>query len=205
MALPVVVFIITTPFPFGRPSSCLTTSGPRFGSGCDSGPDEPLDCNRLLVINLQSIDLLIINSHLIFRIVAREARMSKAPVRLGKVQLEIMEVLWRHGRATARQITDELSRARPIAHSTVQTLLRQLEAKGAVTHEVEERTFVFRPLCQPADLTTSALRDLLTRAFHGSVYGLVAHLFEHETIPPHERQQLRELIEKESQRSDAPA
>src|SRR5437660_7336469 len=111
--------------------------------------------------------------------------MAKAPARLGKVQLQIMEVLWRHGRATARQITDELSRTRgnrdlapqatctlpsggtrgavprAIAHSTVQTLLRQLEAKDAITHEVEERTFVFRPLCQPADMTTSALRDLL--------------------------------------------
>jgi BlaI family transcriptional regulator, penicillinase repressor len=126
--------------------------------------------------------------------------MSKTPARLGKVQLQIMEVLWRYGRATARQITDELCRAKPIAHSTVQTLLRQLEAKGALTHAVEERTFVFRPLCQPADITTSALRDLLARAFQGSVYGLVAHLFEHETIPPHERQRLRELIEKESER-----
>ncbi len=143
--------------------------------------------------------------------------MAKAPARLGKVQLQIMEVLWRHGRATARQITDELSRTRgsrdlapqataagagprAIAHSTVQTLLRQLEAKDAITHEVEERTFVFRPLCQPADMTTSALRDLLARAFQGSVYGLVAHLFEHETIPPHERLRLRELIEKESER-----
>ena len=41
-------------------------------------------------------------------------------------------------------------------------------------------------------MTTSALRDLLARAFQGSVYGLVAHLFEHETISPHERQRLRE-------------
>ena len=126
--------------------------------------------------------------------------MSKAPARLGQVQLRIMEVIWRRGRATARQITDELSRTKPIAHSTVQTLLRQLEAKGAITHEVEERTFVFRPLCQPADITTSALRDLLARAFHGSGYGMVAHLFEHETIPPEERQRLRELIEKENER-----
>ena len=126
--------------------------------------------------------------------------MSRAPARLGKVQRQIMEVLWRDGRATARRITEELSRTQSIAHSTVQTLLRQLEVKGAITHEVEERTFVFRPLCQPADMTTSALRDLLARAFQGSVYGLVAHLFEHETISPHERLRLRELIEKESER-----
>src|SRR6266851_1178707 len=114
--------------------------------------------------------------------------MSKAPPRLGRVQLQIMEVLWRHGRATARQITEELCRVKPIAHSTVQTLLRKLEAKGVVTHDVEERTFIFRPVYQRSDITASATRDLLTRVFHGSVYRLVAHLLQHETISPEERE-----------------
>ena len=123
--------------------------------------------------------------------------MSKAPPRLGQVQRQIMEVLWRHGRATARQITEELSRTRPIAHSTVQTLLRKLEARGVITHDVEERTFLFRPLYQEEDITASAARDLLTRVFQGSVYRLVSHLFEHETITPEERERLRQLIDQE--------
>jgi BlaI family penicillinase repressor len=125
--------------------------------------------------------------------------MNKAPPRLGKVQRQIMEVLWRERQATARRITEELSRSQPIAHSTVQTLLRKLEAKGIIAHEVEERTFIFRPLCQPSDIATSAARDLLSRAFRGSVYELVAHLFEHETISSEERARLRELIEREDQ------
>src|SRR5688500_18128970 len=125
--------------------------------------------------------------------------MSKVPTRLGKVQYQIMEVLWREGRATARQITEELSRGKPIAHSTVQTLLRKLEAKGIVTHDAADRTFVFRPLYPPSDITASATRDLLTRAFQGSVYGLVAHLLQHESISLEERQRLRELIDQEEQ------
>ena len=122
--------------------------------------------------------------------------MSRVPPRLGRVQLQMMEVLWRHGRATARQITEELSQAKPIAHSTVQTLLRKLEAKGAVTHDVEDRTFLFRPLYAREEITASATRDLLTRVFHGSVYGLVAHLLRNEAISPEERQRLRALIEE---------
>jgi BlaI family transcriptional regulator, penicillinase repressor len=125
--------------------------------------------------------------------------MSRVPPRLGRVQLQIMEVLWRHGRATARQITDELSRTKPIAHSTVQTLLRKLEAKGAVAHDVEERTFIFRPLYRQTEITAAATRDLLTRVFHGSVYGLVAHLLQHESISPDERRRLRALIDEESE------
>jgi BlaI family penicillinase repressor len=120
-----------------------------------------------------------------------------AAVKLGKVQLQIMQVLWQRGRATAREITDELGRAEPIAHSTVQTLLRKLEAKGAVAHDVEDRVFVFRPLYREADVTASATHDLLTRIFGGSVYGMVAHLLRHETVSPEEVARLRELIEKE--------
>jgi BlaI family transcriptional regulator, penicillinase repressor len=72
--------------------------------------------------------------------------MAMLPPRLGKVQLQIMGVLWARGQATAREITEALCRKAPIAHSTVQTLLRDLEEKGAVTHDVQGRTFVFRPL-----------------------------------------------------------
>ena len=64
---------------------------------------------------------------------------------LGRVQLLIMQVLWDRGRATAREITDQINQSEPIAHSTVQTLLRGLEEKGAADHETEGRTFTFLP------------------------------------------------------------
>ena len=122
--------------------------------------------------------------------------MSRTPARLGQVQLQIMQILWRDGRLTARQITAELSREKPVALSTVQTLLRKLEAKGAVTHEKEGRTFFFRPLYDQTEVTTSATRDLLVRLFDGSVSRLVTHLLRHERITPAELAHLRELIEK---------
>ena len=122
--------------------------------------------------------------------------MARTAARLGRVQHEIMQVLWPRGRATAREITEELSRARPIAHSTVQTLLRKLEAKGAVTHDLEDRTFIFRPLFQQAEVRETATRDLLTRVFNGSVYGLVAHLLQHEPISRDELQRLQKLVEE---------
>src|SRR5438046_2029831 len=124
--------------------------------------------------------------------------MARSTVRLGKVQLEIMQILWERGQATARAITEALSLSRPIAHSTVQTLLRKMEAKGAVTHDVEDRTFVYRPLSQQAEIRQTAARDLLTRVFNGSVYGLMAHLLQHEPISREELQRLRQLVEKES-------
>ena len=119
--------------------------------------------------------------------------------KLGKVQLQIMQILWERGEATAREISDALNLTETVAHSTTQTLLRKLEAKHAVAHTVRERVFVFRPLSQEADISESAARDLLTRVFGGSVYGLVSHLLKHENISEDERTRLRALID------DAPA
>ncbi len=115
--------------------------------------------------------------------------------KLGKVQLQIMQILWERGEATAREITDALNQVDPVAHSTTQTLLRKLEAKDAVTHTVQDRVFVFRPLSREADISESAARDLLTRVFGGSVYGLVSHLLKYEPISEDEMQRLRALID----------
>jgi BlaI family penicillinase repressor len=112
--------------------------------------------------------------------------------------LRIMRVLWDEGEATARRITDLLSQASPIAHSTVQTLLRKLEVKRAVAHEQRERTFVFKPLVAESEVTRSAAQDILSRVFQGSVSGLVAHLLESDDVTPEEMKRLRALVEAKS-------
>ena len=121
------------------------------------------------------------------------------PLRLGKVQLQIMQVLWERGEATAREITDALNAlpgpAETVAHSTTQTLLRKMEAKGAVAHIIRDRVFVFRPLSRESEVSESAARDLLARVFGGSVSSLVSHLLRSEPISADEMRRLRELID----------
>ena len=125
--------------------------------------------------------------------------MNKSTQKLGKVQLKIMQILWNKERATAREITESLAPTEGLAHSTVQTLLRKLETKGAVTHETEDRTFVFLPLYRRDEVTESATNDLLTRVFHGSVYGLVSHLLTNERISDEEMGKIRALIDAEEE------
>ena len=116
--------------------------------------------------------------------------------RLGRVQLRIMDALWSKGRASARRITDKLAEEEPIAHSTVQTLLRQLEAKGVVGHQIVDRTFVFHPLIERTEAARTATRELVDGVFAGSVGGLVAYLLKNERIPPEELHEIQRLIGK---------
>lgn len=123
-----------------------------------------------------------------------------APVQLGRVQLLIMQVLWDKGRATARDITDAINEQEPIAHSTVQTLLRGLEEKGAAAHDEEGRTFVFFPLVKEDKFKDTATRDLVERVFGGSVGAVVAHLLKNEKVSREEIDEIRKLIDRKGKK-----
>lgn len=115
---------------------------------------------------------------------------------LGRVQLLIMQVLWSKGRATAREITDALNTIEPIAHSTVQTLLRGLEEKGSLSHEASGRTFVFFPLTEENEFKRGVTRDLVKRVFRGNAGSLVAHLLKNEDVSQEEIEEIRKLINR---------
>ena len=117
--------------------------------------------------------------------------------RLGRMQLRIVRVLWDRGEATAREITDALNESEPVAHSTVQTLLRTLEEKGAVGHEVRGRTFVFHPMVKEDGVRQSATRDVLERVFDGRVGDLVSYLLKNEKVSRGELDEIRELIDEQ--------
>ena len=118
---------------------------------------------------------------------------------LGRVQLLIMQVLWEKKRATAREITDAINELEAIAHSTVQTLLRGLEEKGAVNHEAEGRTFVFFPLVEEKEFKRSATRDLIERVFGGNAATLMAHLLNDDKVSRKEIDEIRRMIKDRGQ------
>ena len=121
--------------------------------------------------------------------------------KMGQVQLRIMQLLWKMKRATARELTDELNKTDPIAHSTVQTLLRQLEGKGSVAHEKEQRTFYFYPLVKEEKVKKSAARELIENVFEGSAGGLVSYLLENEKVSGSELAEIRKLINKRKKKT----
>lgn len=120
--------------------------------------------------------------------------------KMGVVQLRIMNVLWALGRASAREITEELNKNEPIAHSTVQTLLRGLMDKGAVTYQTEGRTFVFKPAVAADKFRKNATRDLLQRVFDGSARDLVSHLLQNEKLSRQELDEIKKLVNEKSKK-----
>jgi len=95
---------------------------------------------------------------------------------LSRREREIMDVIYRSGRATAAEVLDQL--ADPPSYSTVRALLRVLEDKGHLRHEEDGPRYVFLPTVPRERALQSALRQLLHTFFDGSTEQAVAALLD---------------------------
>jgi len=116
-------------------------------------------------------------------------------IRLGKLELQIMNVVWDRGRATVHDVKNALSRRKP-AYSTILTMMRKLEAKGYLKHEVDGRTYVYLPLISQQAVRQGVLGDVVERLFEGSTSLLLTSLVEQNRISENELCEIRKLIEE---------
>ena len=93
---------------------------------------------------------------------------------LSRRERQIMDILYRRGRATATEVMEELS-GEP-SYSTVRTQLRVLESKGHVRHGEEGTRFVYLPALAHRAARKSALRHLVDTFFEGSTEKVVGAL-----------------------------
>lgn len=121
------------------------------------------------------------------------------PLGFGKLQHRIMRVLWAANKPlAAREITAALNREDTedeIAHSTVQTLLRQLEERGVVSHRTEGRSFLFEATVEEEGSLVGTVREFVTRVFGGRRSSLVLNLLKDEELDAEELAEIRRLVD----------
>jgi predicted transcriptional regulator len=124
----------------------------------------------------------------------RTLSMARAIDPLSRRERQIMEIIYRRGKATAAQVHDALPDAP--SRTAVRTLLRILEDKGHLTHEQDGLTFVYAPSRPREQAGRSAFRGVLETFFEGSLEKAVAaHLGEDaRNLPPEELDRLADLI-----------
>jgi len=115
---------------------------------------------------------------------------------LARREREIMDILYRRGRATASEVMADLSGSP--SYSTVRTQLRVMEEKGHVRHEEEGLRYVYTPAVPRHAARRSALRHLVETFFDGSAEKTVAALLGSEgtRMSDDELDRIAELVEK---------
>ena len=126
--------------------------------------------------------------------------MAETPAtRLSRRERQIMDVLYRAGRATAAEVQAGMPDAP--SYSAVRTMLRILEEKGHVRHEPDGPRYVYIPTVGRDKARRSALKHVVNTFFEGSAAQVMAALFElsPRDLGDDEIARLRQLIDNAKQ------
>jgi predicted transcriptional regulator len=114
------------------------------------------------------------------------------PAELGELERSILMIVWRVGAVTAEQVREELGR--PLKDSTIRTVLRRLEEKGYLAHDVDNRTFLYRPAQSRQRVAGRAVKRIVDWFCDGSVEALLVGLVDSKVLDRGELQRLAERI-----------
>jgi BlaI family transcriptional regulator, penicillinase repressor len=113
---------------------------------------------------------------------------------LTEQELEIMKVIWQLERATVREVYAELLKQRPIAYTTVMTMMNILEQKKHLEKWREDRAYVYKATQPRSRVVTEMVQELLDRVFNGSAEPLVVHLVNERKLSEKELQKIAKMM-----------
>jgi BlaI family transcriptional regulator, penicillinase repressor len=119
-------------------------------------------------------------------------------VKLTKFELEVMQVVWKLGRASVREVQESLPERKRAAYTTIQTIIHRLELKGAV-RQVRKigNAHIYEPVIT-RDAAHKRMINELLEAFGGSAQPLMAHLAESGKVTLEDLKELENIIEKDA-------
>jgi BlaI family penicillinase repressor len=122
--------------------------------------------------------------------------------KLSKLELQILEALWAHGKASIREIQETFPEPRP-AYTTIQTTVYRLEGKKAVRRVRKiSNADIFEPIV-PRDVTRHRLLDEILSLFGGRPQPMMAQLVETGKLTRQDVRELAAMIEKRDRQQKA--
>ena len=122
--------------------------------------------------------------------------MTRTKSGLGARELAIMKVVWRLEDASVREVYETLRRQRPVAYTTVMTMMGTLETKGYLKKRADGRAFRYRPAHPERRIITFLVREFVDRVFDGASQPLLAHLVTDTRLTKADREELKRLIDE---------
>ncbi len=117
-----------------------------------------------------------------------------------ELELEILKVLWDESPLPVREVRARLASEadRPLAHSSVITMLNIMHRKGFLRRRKEGKSFLFTPKVKKESVSGGMMGDLLSRVFDGSPSAMMLNLLETADIGADELAEIRKLINRKA-------
>ena len=126
-------------------------------------------------------------------------RRHKGSPRLTAPQLALLKVLWERSEATVAEMQRALHAERPLAATTIATLLSRLEKRGIVTYRIEGRQYVYRAVLNERDAREHALVEVTQGLFEGDIATMVSQLLSSHELRPGDLARVKALVEAKEQ------
>ena len=117
-------------------------------------------------------------------------------INLSDGEWKLMNLLWQNPPKTLTQLTKELEQATGWGRNVIITMLKRLEAKGAVRHEEGERAKLFYPSVERDGAVLEETRGFLNRVYQGSLSLMVNAMVSSSELSDEEIEDLKAILDK---------
>ncbi len=117
---------------------------------------------------------------------------------LGEVEQAVMDYIWTHGPSSSEACREALASSRPMKDSTIRTVLRRLEEKGYLTHQIEGRTFIYRASDARQGVAVRAVKNIIDRFCGGSAEELLLGMVDNAVLSRKQLERLARRIDEKT-------
>lgn len=119
--------------------------------------------------------------------------MKKLP-QISEAEFEVMKVIWKYAPISTNEVTEKLTQTTDWSPKTIQTMLKRLVNKKALTYEKQSRVFVYTPLIQQDEYIRQKSNSFLDRFYDGNIVSMLSSYFKDEKLSDSEIDSLRGLL-----------
>lgn len=119
--------------------------------------------------------------------------MGKLP-QISEAEFEVMKVVWKYAPINTNEVTEKLTQTTSWSPKTIQTMLKRLVAKKALTYEKQSRVFVYTPLVKEEEYIRQESNSFLKRYYDGNIASMLASYLEDDKLSDTEINTLRHLL-----------
>ena len=117
---------------------------------------------------------------------------------ISEAEFEVMKIVWKYAPISTNEITEKLTRTTSWSPKTIQTLIKRLVTKGALSYEKQSRVFVYTPLVQESEYIGQESSSFLKRFYNGDITAMVSAYIENDKLSESEIDTLRSLLSRKS-------
>lgn len=113
---------------------------------------------------------------------------------ISEAEFEVMKIVWKYAPINTNEVTERLTRTTDWSPKTIQTLLKRLVTKGALTYEKQSRVFVYSPAVEESEYVGQKSSSFLNRYYDGHISSMVSAYLENDRLSEEELDELRALL-----------